>query len=125
MAFIDANAKEPVIEPICRELATAPSSYHEHAGHLADPDRRSARARRDDEIEKQIRRVHDACFGLYKAEGIWRQRSWPSASAVEMATLCWVDWLNNLRLVGPTGHIPPVEAEANCYAVNEILDMVA
>ena len=33
--------------------------------------------------------------GLYKAEVIWRQRSWPSASAVEMATLRWVDWLFN------------------------------
>ncbi len=51
--------------------------------------------------------------GLYKAEVIWRQRSWPSASAVEMATLRWVDWFNNHRLFGPIGHIPPAEAEAN------------
>ncbi len=33
--------------------------------------------------------------GLYKAEVIWRQRFWPSISAVEMATLRWVDWLFN------------------------------
>src|SRR3546814_4853386 len=39
--------------------------------------------------------------GLYKAEVIWRQRSWPSVSAVEMATLRWVDWYNNHRLFGP------------------------
>ena len=63
--------------------------------------------------------------GLYQAEVIWRQRSWPNASAVEMATLRWVDWFNNQRLFGPIGHIPPAEAEANYYAASEDLDMVA
>nr|WP_328806697.1 IS3 family transposase [Novosphingobium aerophilum] len=63
--------------------------------------------------------------GLYKAEVIWRQRSWPSASAVEIGTLRWVDWFNNHRLFGPIWHIPPAEAEANYYAANETLDMVA
>ena len=63
--------------------------------------------------------------GLYKAEVIWRQRSWPSASAVEMATLRWVDWFNNHRLFGLIGHIPPAEAEANYYATIETLNMVA
>ena len=71
--------------------------------------------------------------GLYKpvlsfvegAEVIWRQRSWPSASAVEMATLRWVDWFNNHRLFGPIGYIPPAEAKANYYAALENLDMVA
>ncbi len=61
--------------------------------------------------------------GLYKAEVIWRQRSWPTASAVEMATLKWVDWINNRRLFEPIGRIPP--AEANYYAAKENLDMVA
>ncbi|QUM74615.1 IS3 family transposase [Sphingopyxis granuli] len=300
MSFIDSHREELGIEPICRELAVAPSSYHEHAARLADPAKRSARARRDDEIKQQIKRVHDdssglygtrkvwhqmrregatvakctierlmramglagvrrgktcvttvsnpkapcpldkvnrefrvsrpnalwvvdftyvhswagfvyvafvidayarrivgwkvstaptASFvldaleqaiharrpspedglihhsdrgvqylamnytqrlaeaklvpsvgsvgdsydnalaetinGLYKAEVIWRQRSWPSASAVEMATLNWVEWFNNHRLFGPIGYIPPAEAEANYYATVETLDMVA
>lgn len=47
--------------------------------------------------------------GLYKAEVIWRQRSWPNASAVAMATLRWIDWFNKHRLFGPIGHIPPAE----------------
>jgi transposase InsO family protein len=63
--------------------------------------------------------------GLYKTEVIRRQRSWPSASAVEMATLRWVDWYNNQRLFGPIGYIPPAEAEANYYAAKGTLDMVA
>jgi putative transposase len=300
MSFIDSHREALGIEPICRELAIAPSSYHEHATRLADPGKRSARARRDDKIKEQIKRVHDdssglygtrkvwrqmrrdgievakctverlmrtmglagvrrgkttittvsnpkapcpldrvnrefrvsrpnalwvvdftyvhtwagfvyvafvidayarrivgwkvsttatASFvldaleqaiharrpgpedelihhsnrgvqylamnytqrlaeanlvpsvgsvgdsydnalaetinGLYKAEVIWRQRSWPTASAVEMATLRWVDWFNNRRLFGPIGYIPPAEAEANYYAALEILDMVA
>ena len=63
--------------------------------------------------------------GLYKAEVIWRQRSWPSASAVEMATLRWVDWFNNHRLFGPIGYIPPAEAEANYHAAIANLDTAA
>lgn len=42
-----------------------------------------------------------------------------------MATLCWVDWFNNHRLFGPISHILPAEAEANYYAANMTLDMVA
>ncbi len=300
MGFIDAHRRELGIEPICRELAIAPSSYHEHAVRLVDPQMRPARARRDDEIKEQIRRVHQASFGLYgsrkvwhqmrregnrvakctverlmrvmglagvrrgkkaittvsnpkapcpldkvnrefrvtrpnalwvvdfthvhtwagfvyvafvvdafarrivgwkvsasatadfvldaleqgiharrpgpedklihhsdrgvqyfamnytqrlaeaklvpsvgsvgdsydnalaetinglyKAEVIWRQRSWPGISAVEMATLNWIEWFNNHRLFGPIGHIPPAEAEANYYAAVHALDMVA
>jgi transposase InsO family protein len=63
--------------------------------------------------------------GLFKAKVIWRQRSWPSVSAVEMATLRWVDWFNNHRLFGPIGHIPPAEAEASYYAARDNLDMIA
>lgn len=300
MAFIDAHREELGIEPICRELAIAPSSYHEHAARRGDPGRRPARARRDDAIMQEIARVHEASFGLYgtrkvwhqlrregfavakctverlmqamglagirrgktcvttvsnpkapcpldkvnrefrvsrpnalwvvdftyvhtwagfvyvafvtdafarrivgwkvstsatagfvldaleqaiharrpraddglihhsdrgvqylamnytqrlaeaelvpsvgsvgdsydnalaetinglyKAEVIWRQRSWQNASAVEMATLRWVDWFNNHRLLGPVGHIPPAEAESNYYATIDTLDMVA
>jgi transposase InsO family protein len=42
-----------------------------------------------------------------------------------MATLVWVDWFNNRRLLGPIGNIPPAEAEQNFYAQRELLDMVA
>lgn len=63
--------------------------------------------------------------GLCKAEVIWRQRLWPSASAVEMATLRRVDWFKNHRLFRPIGHITPAEAEATYYAAIEPFDMVA
>ncbi len=73
MAFIDAHREELGIEPICRELAVAPSSYHQHAARVADPGKRSARARRDDELKGHIRRVHEASFGLYGSRKVWRQ----------------------------------------------------
>jgi transposase InsO family protein len=39
--------------------------------------------------------------GLYEAKVIWRQRSWPSVPAVELATFRWVNCFNNDRLLGP------------------------
>ena len=73
MAFIDDHREDLGIEPICRELAIAPSSYHEHARRLADPARRPARARRDDQLKEEIGRVHEASFGLYGSRKVWRQ----------------------------------------------------
>ena len=52
--------------------------------------------------------------GLYKAEVIHR-RSWPTRESVELATLQWVAWFNDHRLLGLIGYIPPAEAEANYY----------
>jgi len=54
--------------------------------------------------------------GLYKAEVIHRRGPWKSFEAVEFATLQWVDWFNNRRLLQPIGNIPPAEAEAAHYA---------
>ncbi|HGX5518502.1 TPA: IS3 family transposase, partial [Escherichia coli] len=48
--------------------------------------------------------------GLYKAEVIHR-KSWKNRTEVELATLTWVDWYNNRRLLERQGHIPPAEAE--------------
>lgn len=45
--------------------------------------------------------------------------------AVEYATLEWVDWFNNRRLLEPIGNIPPAEAEANFYADLERSDIAA
>ncbi len=63
--------------------------------------------------------------GLYKAEVIHRRGPWRSFEAVEYATLEWVDWFNNRRLLEPIGNIPPAEAEANFYAALETEDMAA
>jgi transposase InsO family protein len=63
--------------------------------------------------------------GLFKAEVIHRRGPWRSFEAVEYATLEWVDWFNNRRLLEPIGNIPPAEAEANFYAALETEPMAA
>ena len=54
---------------------------------------------------------------LYKAEVVHRRGPWRNFEAVEIATLTWVDWFNNRRLLEPTGNIPPAEAEERHYAM--------
>ena len=63
--------------------------------------------------------------GLFKAEVIHRRDSWRSFDAVEYATLEWVDWVNNGRLLEPIGNIHPAEAEENFYAELEKSDRAA
>ena len=63
--------------------------------------------------------------GLYKAEVIHRRGPWRSFEAVEFATLEWVDWFNNRRLLEPIGNIPPAEAEQRYYAMLDNVPMAA
>jgi putative transposase len=63
--------------------------------------------------------------GLYKAEVIHRRGPWRSFEAVEFATLEWVDWFNNRRLLEPIGNLPPAEAEAAYYAQLELTAIAA
>ena len=67
----------------------------------------------------------ETVIGLFKTEVIRRRGPWKGLEAVEFATLEWVDWFNNRRLLEPIGNIPPAEAEARFYADNQGLAMVA
>ena len=63
--------------------------------------------------------------GLYKTEVIRRRGPWRSLEAVEFATLEWVEWFNNRRLLEPIGNMPPAAAEARYYAELETLAIAA
>ena len=63
--------------------------------------------------------------GLFKAEVIHRRGPWRNMEAVEFATLEWVDWFNNRRLLEPIGNMPPAEAEARYYAQTEAQALAA
>lgn len=63
--------------------------------------------------------------GLFKTEVIHRRGPWRNLEAVEFATLAWVDWFNNRRLLEPIGNTPPAEAEAAYYARLEATPMAA
>jgi len=68
IAYIDRNKDRFGVEPICRLLPIAPSTYH-------DAKRRptSARKLRDERLKTQIARVHGENFGVYGARKVWRQ----------------------------------------------------
>jgi putative transposase len=53
----------------------------------------------------------ETIVGLYKAEVIYHRGPWRNLEAVEYATLEWVDWFNNRRLLEPIGNVPPAELE--------------
>lgn len=72
-AFIDESREAYGVEPICRVLPIAPSTYHEHAARRADPSRAPARERRDAELCREIRRVFAENFGVYGVRKVWRQ----------------------------------------------------
>jgi len=57
--------------------------------------------------------------GLYKTEVIRKRGPWRTVDEVEYATLEWVDWFNNRRLMEPIGNIPPVELEMAYYRQEE------
>ena len=63
--------------------------------------------------------------GRYKAEVIHRRGPVRSFDAVAFATLEWIDWFNNRRLLSPTGNMPPAEAEKRDDAMMEQLKMAA
>jgi hypothetical protein len=73
IAFIDDHRGAYGVEPICRVLPIAPSTYHAHAAKRADPTRLSARARRDDALMAEVRRVFEENFGVYGVRKVWRQ----------------------------------------------------
>jgi putative transposase len=73
IAFIDTHRGTFGVEPICRLLPIAPSTYHEHAARRADPSRLPARAKQDAELCAQIRRVWDEHFQVYGVRKVWRQ----------------------------------------------------
>ena len=73
IAFIDDHRAAHGVEPICRVLPIAPSTYHAHVIRRADPTRLSARAKRDGGLKPEVRRVFEENFGVYGVRKVWRQ----------------------------------------------------
>ena len=73
IAFIDDHRHAYGVEPICRALPIAPSTYHAHLARRTDPSRVSARERRDAVLREHIRRVWEENFRAYGVRKVWRQ----------------------------------------------------
>ena len=96
--FIDDNRADYGVEPICAQLPIAPSGLlASTSGREREPERRSARSRRDSDLRPQIRRVWESNFGVYGARKVWRQLH---REGVEVAR-CTVERL--MRLEGLKG----------------------
>ncbi len=72
-AFVDEHRDTYGVEPICEQLPIAPSTYYEHKRRQREPERCSARSRRDTVLRPVIRRVHEENYGVYGARKVWRQ----------------------------------------------------
>lgn len=73
IAYIDDHKDRYGVEPICKVLPIAPSTYYQHKAVERDPDRRSDRAKRDDALQPEIRRVWEENFRVYGVRKVWRQ----------------------------------------------------
>jgi transposase InsO family protein len=73
MEFIDQHRNRFGVEPICKVLPIAPSTYFVHAARRRNPQLRSDRAKRDAGLIPEIRRVYDENFAVYGVRKVWRQ----------------------------------------------------
>lgn len=73
VSFVDEHRESYGVEPICRVLPIAPSTYYEHKARECDPSRVPARAKRDEELREEIVRVRRENYDVYGVRKVWRQ----------------------------------------------------
>ncbi len=71
--FIEAHRDAHGVEPICAVLPIAPSTYYDHLAKRTDPARLSDRARRDEALRPEIRRVFEENWSVYGVRKVWHQ----------------------------------------------------
>ncbi len=86
IAFIDDHRAVHGVEPICKLLPIAPSTYHAHLAKCDNPAKLSDRTRRDTALRIEVRRVNDANFRVYGVRKIWRQL-WREAFDIARCTV--------------------------------------
>jgi hypothetical protein len=73
IAFVDDHHGVHGVEPICRLLPIAPSTYFEHVARRRNSAKLPARAKRDAELQPHIQRVWQENFRVYGVRKVWRQ----------------------------------------------------
>ena len=92
-AFIDEHREAYGVEPICKVLPIAPSTYYLHAARRLDSEKRSARTRRDEVLSQSIQKIWDENFQAYGARKVWLQLQREG----ERVARCTVERLMRLR----------------------------
>lgn len=88
IAFIDDHQKAYGVEPICKVLPIAPSTYYAHAARRADPGRLPARARSDAALMVEIRHVFEENFHVYGVRKVLRQLGQEGIAAARCTVAC-------------------------------------
>jgi transposase InsO family protein len=119
-AFIDAHRDEYGVEPICRVLPIAPSSYRARVAQRSNPELLSDRAREDQRLKPEVMRVFAENFGVYSVRKVWRQMN-REGFAVARCTVARL-----MRDLGLQGMIrgTPVRTTISNKAVPCLLDHV-
>jgi hypothetical protein len=73
ISFVDAYRDQHGVEPICKVLPIAPSTYHAHVARRAKPETAPPRIKRDVVLSAEIKRVFDENFQVYGVRKVWRQ----------------------------------------------------
>ena len=73
LAFIDCNKEQYGVEPICKVLPIAPPTYYHYKTLNQQPGRRRARAKRDEQLKREIQRTGEASHCNYGAREVWKQ----------------------------------------------------
>ena len=73
LQFIDEHRESYGVEPICRVLPIAPSTYYEQKARQADPGQLPDRVRRDAELRVEIERIWKHHRSNYGARKVWKQ----------------------------------------------------
>jgi len=114
VSFIDAHRGQYGVESICRVLPIAPSTYYEHKACETDPQRRSARAKRDEWLCGEIERVWNANRRAYGPRKVYRQLR---REGIEVAR-CTIERL--MRGMGLSGVVRGRRFKITTKAGNEI-----
>ena len=94
-------------------------------GGIREPPTRARSAPNQPQFGPRDNARAESVIGLHKTEFIRKHGRWRRAETVEFATLTWMHWFNNRRLLEPIGNIPPAEAEERYYAMIEQSAMAA
>ena len=107
IAFVDQDRDVHGVEPICRLLAIAPTTYDEQVARRRDPAQLPARAKRDAELRTHIQRVWEENFHVYGVRKVWRQlrREAIRTTVSDKAAPCPLDRVNR-DFRAPSSNVP-------------------
>ena len=99
ISFIDEHRAKYGVEPVCKQLPIAPSTYYEEKARETDPDRLPERTKQDQQLQIDIKRIWEDNFRVYGARKVWRQMN---REKIEVARCTVERLMNQLGIQGVT-----------------------